>query len=324
MAEFTATEGTIVIPLLVWSQLQLSNDNENLITIQYVILPKVTKLTFQPNLNNITNIIPIKRYLEENLSKNAAITLNNTIITWYRGERYDLIVTKVETTDTKSDKNNNYNSILLEDIDISDIDLSLDVINNLITNSNAITNNTNKYDNFNLDYIDCGTLIDVDVEVVILESVEYMNNNNNKQTESRDYSNNGSTSKMQFYTLIPTIISDSNNITIKIKFNINDKNINSIISTFNINENIINLFYYIRNYFITIWNENNYKNDDIIHWINIYFNSNKNYKIQLISRYPKRCLLEEFYINNNCTFKEVFQIGDEKKLYEEQLMLSFN
>lgn len=100
--EFTAAEGTIGIPSGVWNNLRLPTPHSKSggapalpikILIKFVLLPKITHLLVQPVQHAFTqHIVEIRRCLEENLSKHTTLSTSNVITVWYRGHAYSMIV----------------------------------------------------------------------------------------------------------------------------------------------------------------------------------------------------------------------------------------
>jgi hypothetical protein len=104
--EFTAEEGTVEIPKKVYRNLFKLNDSIDLtsipppvVSMKYIVLPKITSVQFQPKLNLFSQLGPIKLILEENLQQHATLTLGDVLTIWSRGQAHEIIVTDLDPKD---------------------------------------------------------------------------------------------------------------------------------------------------------------------------------------------------------------------------------
>jgi hypothetical protein len=93
--EFSAREGSVGVPPRIANALRSSNSSSlatSTLTLQYVILPKLTSVTFRPRNTLFFGVGPIKQCLQENLVHHATLSVGDLITVWYRGKSFDLEV----------------------------------------------------------------------------------------------------------------------------------------------------------------------------------------------------------------------------------------
>jgi hypothetical protein len=144
--EFTADEGTVLLPQKVIESLGITIDALSSVTIKFVILKKITFVKFRPLLNLFSRVGPVKEVLTENLRFHCTLTVGDRVTVWYRGQPHQLIVADVVTGSSVAVRG----SRMLEDGD--------DEEEQVVAGSNEIP---------------AGSLVDTDVEVDIDVSEEY-------------------------------------------------------------------------------------------------------------------------------------------------------
>ena len=121
--EFSATEGTIGLPIKVINSL-LHNTNQSIealgtITIMYTRLTPIKTIKLHVHKDeSIYNITHIKHVLEENLKHHSTLSNNDILSIWYRGIRYRLTVIQVLPEP--------YGTLLNTDVEVEFVDIASD------------------------------------------------------------------------------------------------------------------------------------------------------------------------------------------------------
>ena len=121
--EFSATEGTIGLPIKVINSL-LHNTNQSIdsldtISIMYTRLTPIKTIKLHVHKDeSIYNITHIKHVLEENLKYHSTLSNNDILSIWYRGIRYRLTVIQVLPEP--------YGTLLNTDVEVEFVDIACD------------------------------------------------------------------------------------------------------------------------------------------------------------------------------------------------------
>ena len=91
--------------------------NTTLIYTKYVVLPKCSYVKIQPKLNKFFAVEPVKLMLEQNLQYHSALSIQDNLVVWYRGNSFELIVADIKPAQ--------YCSLVNADVEV-DIDLSIE------------------------------------------------------------------------------------------------------------------------------------------------------------------------------------------------------
>jgi hypothetical protein len=123
--EFTAEEGTIHLPPKVFRSLTPQGSAApSMVEIEYLVLPSIKFVKFQPKLNVFSHVGPVKLVLEENLRLHSTLTLGDTVTVWYRGASYELEAKEIVPDDPLY---NHGGSLVNTDVEV-DIDVSQEYI----------------------------------------------------------------------------------------------------------------------------------------------------------------------------------------------------
>lgn len=174
--EFTAKEGDIVLSHAIYKTFygepghmdnetdvnnhqQLKSILNTKIQLKYVLLPKIHYLLVQPEMNRFTTYISeVKRCLEENLIKYTTLTRNNRIVIWYRGQSFNMIIKEIRRDPT------------LEELEVAEQDEGV-VEEGGLNYKKGISGTALTGARIE---IEAGLLVDTDVVIDFLESVEYL------------------------------------------------------------------------------------------------------------------------------------------------------
>ena len=121
--EFSATEGTIGLPIKVINSL-LHNTNQSIdalgtVSIMYTRLTPIKTVKLHVHKDeSIYNITHIKHVLEENLKHHSTLSNNDILSIWYRGIRYRLTVIQVLPEP--------YGTLLNTDVEVEFVDIASD------------------------------------------------------------------------------------------------------------------------------------------------------------------------------------------------------